>query len=240
MPAQPSWWQQIKNRLNQLGAPTGLGGGLNVPKIQTTTSVNPQGASSRPPKRPAWLTGLQSQLSSIPVGGAPSPLQSTSLPAWLTPKPPINTGYQHATSPDQYNAAPPQPLLTSSFIGGGGNAVLGTNQQATSPIIPTSSVIGGGGQYVIGSNQQGYQINRPIGSTTFQGAGGEAVRGPDVPIETVPGSDSSTGGGGYGGYGYKRRRGGGGYRPRAPYQPTQYDNSQPAWAKGGLANWSIG
>lgn len=203
MPAQPSWWAQLKNKLNQLGAPASLGGGLNVPRIPT----------SQQPNRPAWMQ----QLNAIPVGGAASPLQSTGLPAWLQPRPPANTGYQHPTSADQYNAQPPQPLPTSSFIGGGGSAVLGANQQAQSAFIPTSSFIGGGGQYVIGPNQHGYQIDRPIGSTTFLGAGGEAVRGPDVVTETLPTSDS---GSGYGGYGYKRRRGGGGRTPRT-FTPTQ-------------------
>jgi hypothetical protein len=118
--------------------------------------------------------------------------------------------------------------------------VLGANQQAVSPIIPTSSVIGGGGQYVLGPNQKGYLRDRPIGSTTFLGAGGEAVRGPDVPIVTAPGSGSGSGGGG--GYGYKKKRygGGRGYTPRT-YAPSQYQDNAPAWAKSaGLANWSIG
>jgi hypothetical protein len=229
MPAQPSWWQKLKNKLSQLGTPAGLGGGLQVPKIPTTTTT------TKPPK-PWWQ-----QLGNIPVGGTPSPLQSTSLPAWLQPKPPANTGYQTFAPADKYNAAPAQPLPTSSFIGGGGNAVLGANQQAVSPIIPTSSVIGGGGQYVLGPNQKGYLRDRPIGSTTFLGAGGEAVRGPDVPIATVPASGSGSSGGG-GGYGYKKKRygGGRGYTPRT-YAPSQYQDNAPAWAKSaGLANWSIG
>lgn len=63
-------------------------------------------------------------------------------------------------------------------------------------------------------------------------------RHPDTPFTP---STSGGGGYGYGGGGYRRRRGGGGGRGRYPYEPRpSYEGGAPAWARGGLANWTIG
>jgi hypothetical protein len=195
MPGQPSWWQTLKNKLNQLGTPAGLGGGVQIPKIPIST---------QPPKTQtasgSWWQQMQNQLNQIPVGGTPSPLQSTPLPSWLQPKPPAST----ANAPVNFN---PGPATTIGPAGG----------------TPMTYVAGPGG--IVRVNM---------------GSGEPVPITPTAPITPTTPDYGGYGGGGYGGY--KKRRGGGGYRyqPRT-YQPTQYDNSQPEWAKSaGLANWSIG
>jgi hypothetical protein len=192
MPGQPSWWQTLKNKLNQLGTPAGLGGGVQIPKIPTSTQ--PPKTTTPTASSPSWWQQMQNQLNQIPVGGTPSPLQSTPLPTWLQPKP---------------------------------------IKQKDDTIAPITTNVIGGGQWDASGPGAPYNMMLPTGTVDKRDMS-------QLIIPTAPDYGGYGGGGGYGGY--KKRRGGGGYRytPRT-YQPTQYDNSQPEWAKSaGLANWSIG
>lgn len=62
-------------------------------------------------------------------------------------------------------------------------------------------------------------------------------RHPDTPF-TPPSTPS--GGYGYGGGYGRRRRGGGGWGGYSYAPRPSYESSAPAWARGGLANWTIG
>src|SRR3990172_7380032 len=178
----PSWWTKIKDRLNQLGTPSGLGGGSITPAFPLTPPAGPgpssflggggtmaQGAGgqavqiSKPPQytQPATYGISPRPAQRAPAyGGGYNPTIQQRPPAWLGSTRP-------AEGP-------------SSFFGGGGDVVQGPNGPVPST-IPTGSFIGGGGDYVLGPNRQAYYIG-PQGPNTFIGAGGEAVRGPDMPI----------------------------------------------------------
>jgi hypothetical protein len=203
--------------------PPAYGGGYN-PTVAPTAA---------PSGMPAWLGNVANWLknlnSNVPVGGRYSPAyqpNSPSAPSWYVTE-----------RPDTYNAAPAQPTPTGSFIGGGGQVVLGPQQTAVPSTIPTGSFLGGGGQYVLGPNQRAY-LRKPGVTGTFIGAGGEAVRGPDT---TIMLDHPPAGGGGDGSYGYRRRGGGGGGDGDRypPYPQRVAEENMPAWYRG-LANWSIG
>jgi hypothetical protein len=196
------------------------------------------------PKVPSWWDKIKNSLNKIPVGGTPSPIQNTSLPAWLQPKPPAtqNSVWQQVTN--KLNQ-----LGTPTGIGGGNafvpNYVTQYNHPATYPLTPSNTPH---------PSTQAQGVNVTLGQPTTVGPEGTPastyVIGPNgapmrVNMGPLPAMESGPDiGGGYGGggYSYKPRRRGRGYtpRPRYDYGPSQPQEEQPAWANTGLANWQIG
>jgi hypothetical protein len=226
----PSWWQAVKDKLNLQP----LNSTLNSPpkpKPPLTGSFTAGGGT--------MAQGANGQTVNIPK--PPTSNTPSWLPAWLQPKPPTSGNPYQTLTTNPYNATPPKPAIpTGSFISGGGQFVLGSQQQAVPTAIPTGSFLAGGGSLVLGPNQQAYNRDQtPNG--TFIGAGGEAMRGPDTAIADITPPPSSDGGSGYG-YDYKAKRRGSGSGNYDGYERTAYpqrQNNLPAWARG-LANWSIG
>lgn len=160
--------------------------------------------------------------SSQVIQTAPKPALPPVLPAWMSGLFNRNKNQNQW----QYDRTPKPPApLTGTFLGGGGNMAQGSQGQGVSTMIPTGSVLAANGTLAMGPNMQPYYIGTP-GPSTFIGAGGEAVRGPDLPIYyQAPGQ--AGGGTGFGTqYGWGRGgRGGGGYGG------GNYGGYNPEWAK---------
>ena len=199
------------SRLNELGTPSGIGGGSTpVPNFNTPASIaqgqqayaqdhNIPAAISAPTpgmnQIPAWLRVIQSRINNSPY------LAPTGLGGGNALVPNFNTPTSIAQGQDDGNVYNP--------------ALLGITPQGT-PTMGVNSFIGQGGDAVRGPNQQAYTPWMPAGVNTFIGAGGQAVRGPmgqAVPVADAGGGigfgtnyygnwRKGGGGGGYGGGGY--------------------------------------
>lgn len=203
-------WQTITNRLNDSPyiAPTSMGGNAPIPNFNTPQSIAqgqqtyaqnnniPRAVAAPTPgqfQTPAWISTIQNRLNNSPF------IRPTSLGGGNAIVPnfydPTNDGNQR--NPDEQ----------------------GVTTQGT-PTQGVNSFIGAGGDAVVGPNGFGYTPWAPSGVNTFVGAGGQAVRGPQAypTIGNFQSGDRNGGvvaGGGNGSgfgssYGGNWRRGGGG------------------------------
>lgn len=231
----PAWLQAIRNRLNNdpLMATTSLGGGnAMVPNFNTQASIT-QGQQTYAQNNPTPN-----------VVAAPAPIRTQNqAPAWMQAiSNRVNTSPYLSPAGGFGNTQPVPNFYSPTNDGNQRNPnEQGTTEQGTST-QGTNSFIGSGGEAVLGSNgSQAYFPWTPAGVNTFIGAGGQAVRGPQA-YQTIGnfqsgdvngGSQAGGGGGGSGGfgsnYGGNWRRGGGGGGGGGYGYGNNYDS--PAWLK---------
>jgi len=193
----PSLWDTIRNRLNnsEIFGATSLGGGnAPVPNFNTQQSFNAADARRRVAVMdrtslardavttvPAWMQTAQTALNSpnfgvTSLGGGNAPVPNFNTPRSITQG---QQNYQQNNDGNVYN-----------------NNESGVTPQGT-PTFGTDSFIGGGGDAVIGPNQNAYTPWTPL-TSTFLAANNQAVRYAEPMAYAQP----NTGGGGSGGSGY--------------------------------------
>jgi hypothetical protein len=201
--------------------------------------------------------------------GAGKPKPQDTSPATATPTAPLPTGAPAWWQYQQQYGSPTTPVNRSFgniSTGAGGIAAQqypASWYEAQAQLAAQSYNRTAQNPELKYNNPAWANVNKPASSPTFQGAPqwwqyakqyGPIKQAPEAPLDdfyfrhpntpSAPTTPPTFGGGGYG-YGgsyYKRRGGGGGRKTYPTYNRGAYEpsNNGPAWATGGLANWSIG
>jgi hypothetical protein len=205
-----SWWEQLadkfKTKMNELGTPTGIGGGNSItPNFNTPSSI--ENSQYKRMAAPAWLGGSNRPTGSFFSGGQARGVQAQTRQT----RPGIFTPISGTDQPaSRFNPRGIQPRANNEPDSESPSLpIINPNE----PTIPTGSFIAADGGAVRNAGNAAYWMPQglpayPTG--TFFAGGGSQVAGPATNTQNGFGTSYGWGGGG-GGYGGRGGYGGGGY-----------------------------